>query len=388
MSDHFDIAVIGAGPAGLMAAQSALTAQPGVRLVLVDKNGPHAGTVACAEGVGKIGFHSAIDVQPAWIRLIIDKAMFHAPNGATIRYADRNKGYIIDRARMQNDLRAWCSEHGAAALGNRRATAVSVRNKKGTRTIAFDDGGRLEANVVIDCSGPLSTFGKNELPTVKAPDLEVACFVHVQDKTDTKDMVHLYVGESLAPGGYAWAFPRDEHNMNVGLLVGSAFRGAVNIRRLLADFVRSRYGAIDPGRIYAGTIPCSGAKPTRAVPGLLKAGDAASTVNPISRAGIVEAMISGSLAGKTAAAMLGAQTEAQARKCCGNLDKAWNERLGKKHKKLARAKASLAKIPDSDYNNAADALSGASPDELTMSRIFRVSLGRFPRLAWSMRRLM
>jgi hypothetical protein len=48
----------------------------------------------------------------------------------------------------------------------------------------------------------------------------------------------------------------------------------------------------------------------------------------------------------------------------------------------------MQKIPDDDYENAAKALSKIPESELTMSSIFKMSLGRFPRLVWAMRHLM
>jgi digeranylgeranylglycerophospholipid reductase len=388
MPATFDIIIIGAGPAGLRAAAAVIDAHGQARLALIDKNPDPRAVVACAEGVGRLGFHRILDIRPEWIRLVIDKATFHAPDGTAVHYSDRNKGYIINRSLMQRDLSRWCEERGAHLIRGVRVNAVSMRDRDGMRTVQCANGDVFTARVVIDCSGPLSTFGRNEPISAKAPDLEVACFAHVENQTLPKDTVHLFMGSRLAPGGYAWAFPRDATSMNIGLLVGSAWRGSVNIRRLLDDFIESNFGACAVHKIYAGTIPCSGVKTTSAAPGLIKAGDAASTVNPISRAGIVEALISGKLAGETAAAMLAATSQADYRKLCADHARRWNEALGKKHRKLARAKQSLAKIPDQDYVNAARGLSQFTSGELTMSRIFRVSLGRFPRLAWSMRRLM
>jgi len=68
--------------------------------------------------------------------------------------------------------------------------------------------------------------------------------------------------------------------------------------------------------------------------------------------------------------------------------KAWDKKRGNRHEKLARVKSSLAQVPDADYNAAALALARIPQDDITMSKIFRTALGRFPRLVWALRHLM
>jgi flavin-dependent dehydrogenase len=99
-------------------------------------------------------------------------------------------------------------------------------------------------------------------------------------------------------------------------------------------------------------------------------------------------MISGGLAGDFALKMLGSQTNRDVKTLCADYEKAWHEACGKIHCKLARVKTSLQKVPDEDYENAAKTLSKIPEHQLTMSTIFKMSLGRFPRLVWAIRHLM
>ena len=124
-----------------------------------------------------------------------------------------------------------------------------------------------------------------------------------------------------------------------------------------------------------------------AVDGLLKAGDSASTVNPISRAGIVEAMKCGTLAGEYALRMLPVP-EKKLAAISKAYEKAWFEKLGRAHHRLSKVKSALARIPDSDFNRGAKAIASIPQAERTMSRIFALSVGRSPRLVWALRHLM
>ncbi|MBN2188225.1 MAG: hypothetical protein JW699_02130, partial [Chitinispirillaceae bacterium] len=202
------------------------------------------------------------------------------------------------------------------------------------------------------------------------------------------DTVHLFVGRDLAPGGYAWMFPRGNGAANIGILIGSRFRGRVNRRRLLDAFLERRFPGVTVVNRFAGAIPCGFPRGPAAAPGLIKTGDATSAVNPISRAGICEALLSGRLAGGHALLMLEAKNEKEMRRAAASYEASWRKKRGGRHEKLARAKQSLAQVPDADYDRAAHALARIPRESLTMSTIFRTALSRFPRLAWSLRHLM
>jgi len=381
----FDIAIIGAGPAGLCACRTALSKDK--KVVLIDKRTPWEHPIACAEGVGRLGFEEAIPAKKAWIRHSISKATFHSPDNTTVTYTDSNKGFIINRARMQHDIYEECMKSGATMQLNSAVRGIS-KWANGTRVLSLANGAELSARVVIDASGPSSPIGRDEKMIWKAADLEPAYFCIAENIPHDHDTVHLYVGRELAPGGYAWLFPGEENLSNIGLLVGHRMRGQVNIRELLGRFLAERFPEANVIRYFAGPIPCWKRKVSLTRAGLIKAGDAASTVNPISRAGIVESMHSGNLAGKYASQMCTVHSRSESRNIGKSYEEAWFKKLGKRHDKLAKVKNSLLKVPDTDYNKAAQTLHSYNEKKLTMAAIFRLSLGRFPRLVWAMRHLM
>ena len=383
----YDIVVIGAGPAGLNACLHALAACPGCRVLLADKTAPWEHPIECAEAVGRLGFTEAIRWDKSWIRHTISRAAFHSPDNTEITYTDNDKGFIIDRGRMQRDMARQCGEKGAELALDCAIVAVSAPGKNGMRTVTARGGASVGCRVVVDASGPLSFIGRNEGIAWKAPDLEPAYFAFLENAPVSADTVHIYVGEDVAPFGYAWHFPGGDGLSNAGVLVGSGKKGAVNIRELLHSFIRKNFPGAKPVRFCAGTIPCGFSRRVLAVPGLIKSGDAASTINPISRAGIVEALLSGGIAGDHAVKMLLAHKPGDMKKICLGYEKEWFVKRGGRHYRLARVKPALARIPDRDYDGAAHRLANLPQDKLTMSRIFRASLGRSPRLVWAMRHL-
>ncbi|MBN2035106.1 MAG: NAD(P)/FAD-dependent oxidoreductase [Chitinispirillaceae bacterium] len=390
LRESYDIVIIGAGPAGLNAARQAADASGSASILLIDKIVPWERPIQCAEGVGRLGLEESLGTIPhAWIRQVISRACFHAPDGGTVTYTDESKGYIINRALMQKDLASELAGSGVACCFHRNAERIGPL-RQSFREVALDNGAVVRGRVVIDASGPVAGLGKHERIACKPPDLEPAYFILADDIDLPDDTVHIYMARALAPGGYAWVFPRGKGAANIGIVVGSAFKGRVNIRGLLDAFLARHFPSITIVKRFAGAIPCGGGRRALpiALPGFIKTGDAASTVNPVSRAGISEALLCGKLAGEHALLMLKAENEQEARRIGSAYERAWRRKRGERHEKLARAKNSMLKVPDADYNRAASALSAIPRTELTMSTIFRTALGRFPRIVWAMRHLM
>lgn len=384
----YDIIIIGAGPAGLLAGRTLLK-NSCTNVLLLDKTAPWEHTVPCAEGVGKLGFiEAASPLSPSWIRHQITSATFHAPGGESVHYLDANGGYIIDRARMQCDIAEEIAAKGIKCQFHQKVTSVS-QEKEGVRTVTTQTGEMFTGRIIIDASGPITRFGNNEAIQVQHMDLEPAYFAWVDDLTIHSDRIHIFAGQSIAPGGYAWLFPRGEGGANIGIVLGKVRPHHTNIRHLLDTFIARNYPDAHIVKRFAGPIPCGHKRALpMAIPGFIKAGDAASTVNPISRAGISEALLCGELAAEAACSMLDATTKKGALAAAKYFEREWNQRRGNRHQKLAKAKVSLRAIPDSDYDNGAEALAAIPQNEMTMSKIFRASLSRFPRLVWALRHLM
>jgi flavin-dependent dehydrogenase len=288
---------------------------------------------------------------------------------------------------MQRDMALQCEAMGAEVRCNRKVVEIGLEID-GRRSVRFSDGQSVTAGVVIDASGPVSGFGKREKISWKPLDLEPAYFAVAENIPIENDAVHVYLGKGIAPGGYAWAFPRENGTANAGIVVGKTFGGKVNIRDLLESFLKRDFPKAKVLRYFAGTIPCESGKAAISAGRLLKAGDAASAINPISRAGIVEALVSGGLAGDFALSMLSAKSQRQMNIVCKDYGYAWQEKMGKAHGKLSRAKGALLKVPDGDYDRAFKVLKGIPQKKLAMSKIIGLSLGRFPRLVWAIRHLM
>jgi len=387
LRDSYECVIVGAGPAGLAAAARLLSRAPGPTVLLLDKSEPWLRTKPCAEAVGRLGLEQCLTVDRRWIRHDISSVAFHGPGGGQVTYTDAHKGFIVDRALMQRSMAERCVEAGMDCRTGCAVAGVSAP-ADGRRTVTLAGGGSVSAGVVIDAAGASSPIGKSEGLIWKASDAEPAYYVIAENVAHATDTVHLHVGAGFAPGGYGWCFPSADDRANIGVLIGRSRRGRVNIRDLLKGFLQSRFPSAQVLSYHAGTIPCGYRRGELARPGLVKAGDSASTVNPISRAGIVEAMKCGEIAAGTALAMLGADTERRMARICREYEASWYRLLGRRHQKLQAVKSAMQDVPDRDYDSAAEELTRIPQAEITLGRIFRVALGRSPRLLWAMRHML
>ncbi|MFC1585921.1 NAD(P)/FAD-dependent oxidoreductase, partial [Fibrobacterota bacterium] len=372
MNNHYDFLVIGAGPGGLLAALTLLESDKRYSIALVDRRNPWTEPVACAEAVHRGKLEALVPrLDPAWIRTVIDGVEFVAPNRTRVKFVKRGSGIIINRALMHKGLAEECVRRGAHCNFSTRVKALS-RYEEGYRTVNIegDSTGALRAKVVIDCSGPGKGFARDEDIVQGDFDLEPAFFGIVRGITYPVNYIQMFFGTCYAPGGYAWLFPRDGRTANIGLVIGNKFKKTSPPKKLFSHFLKEEYPGAEIEHMRGGVIACGHSPRPFAVHNLFKAGDAASMVNPISRAGVTEAMQGGRLAAEAALRVIELVSEREKRPSYRSYKKQWESMYGKNNLRLHRAKPVFSDIDDSVFNRSADRLARLPQEKLTMGRIF------------------
>jgi digeranylgeranylglycerophospholipid reductase len=118
------------------------------------------------------------------------------------------------------------------------------------------------------------------------------------------DLLGFWLGD-IAPGGYAWVFPKGEGLANVGLGVQADLVDAPALV-FLDRFVESEapLRSSSPVTLIAGNVPVANPCYPAVTDGLLLVGDAARHVDPLTGGGIMNSMVGGSIAADVAAAAL------------------------------------------------------------------------------------
>jgi digeranylgeranylglycerophospholipid reductase len=349
LPESCEVVVIGAGPAGLIAANHLASLKVG-RVVLLDRRDPWREPVACAEGVRRPDLEavSPLAIAP-WIRTHIDHLRV-ATETASFVWTRRGDGLIIDRTRMHKDLARAAADAGVLCHFRARATKVGpLVDDRRTVEVEVDGVKKIvRARAVIDASGPGKGFGHEEGIADGTADLETAAFVMVEGLESRSDTISIIYSKRFAPGGYAWIFPSSAGQDNVGVVCGR--KSGLSSRQGLALFLEHLKSPKVIGGAHGGAIPCGSGSGIIAQDMLFKAGDAASMVHPLSRAGIVEAMESGKMAAVAVMDALYAETAYFRQRAHRNFAKYWRNRHGKAHRQAQRIKPLLSLVPDAFWS--------------------------------------
>src|SRR5256712_132223 len=304
-----DVLVIGAGPAGAVAAWEAKRAAPELEVVLLERDARVGTPVRCAEGVGDAGLREFADPERApWEARKITRVVFVAPDDNEVKVAERDVGWILDRTRFDAFLAERAVALGAELRVSTEAAGMTCEPDGRWRVQLRGAAGEAtcRARVVIGTDGVEAMVGRwAGLDTrVPARDME-SCAQYVVEGIDfDPDAIYLKFGAGIAPGGYAWVFPKGQGVANVGLGLVALKADGRNARQYLDDWIARRYprGA-KTGCTVGGVIVHTTIRQTY-TDGVLVAGDAAHLINPLSGGGIVNAMKAGRLVGQVAAAAI------------------------------------------------------------------------------------
>ncbi len=318
---QYDLVIVGAGPGGSLAAQTA--AQAGLSVLLLEKRQEIGSPVRCAEGVSHDQLIAFVEPDSRWISARVSRAEITAvDSGASHTYsAEGGRGYILERRVFDRFLAEQAAVAGAEVRVKTAATGLIMEDGR-VRGVTIEPGGifsatgpiEVEAQLIIAADGVEAQVGSWAGLQLQLPLKDtMVCVQYLLAGIDIDPACTYYVIDNqVAPGGYAWVFPKGDHKANVGLGVQAdlwyetAQRSQVagqGILGFLTRFIEDRPALAQgyPVTLVGGVVPVS-LSPQRIVThGLVLVGDAARQVDPLTGGGIVNAMAAGQLAAQIGA---------------------------------------------------------------------------------------
>lgn len=302
----YDVVIVGAGPAGGLAAIT--TSKAGLRTLLVEKHPQIGEPLCCAEGISFCGLNDNIPVDPRWVDAGIERCYLESPGGNRLQFDHPDAGYVLSRRRFEQGMADMAVSHGCEVVT--RAEATGLINGDPDRFTAV----RLLVNgheISVGCSVIIAADGIESmvarwagidtlLPTDHMDSAAQFLFDGVPELDPTR--MEFYFDTELAPGGYAWVFPKGNNLANVGIAVAPSVAGSRKAMPMLREFMKKRFGSSSPTPLKkaVGGIPEFCGRRFMLRKNVMVTGDAARLLDSITGAGIANALWSGRLAAETA----------------------------------------------------------------------------------------
>ena len=331
-----DVIVIGGGPAGSTVARYA--ANGGANVLVIDGRDPIGTPLQCGELVP-----SNDEMRRLCPRVPNMDDLFQTPAAAISRHSKKMHlvppsgkplkfdfdGYVLNRVAHDEFLVELAKNSGAEFLINSRVEKV-----EGNRVV-LRNGDSYSAKIIVDAGGHNGPI-RRDYWTEKSIKIPVK-FVLMEG--DFGNAVELHFG-SMAPGGYAWMFPK-ENGANIGLGIQRSFAKGRSLNQYTEEFVSKYDGKITFNG--AGSLPMSGTIKKFVKGNYMLVGDSAGMVLPSNGAGITIAMIGGRIAGQVIAENISQGTPLE------EYEIRWKKQMGKvmsNSKRSFKMGSMLFRLPD------------------------------------------
>lgn len=387
----YDVIVVGAGPAGAIAARMA--AEAGMDTLLIEKRLEIGTPVRCGES---FELHTAaqylddIPNQP-WVNTITEFFSIHNTRGDCVVVPPISPSIIADRKIFDREVAYTAACAGAQVLVNTRAEGL----------LFADDGAVVGAK--IDCMGEKRDVYCKVLIAADGTESQLARWAGLKSIPALSDLYvgtqflvsglrgqirentsHYYVGEALAPGGYVWVFPKSEDTANIGIVISADRAEGTSAQTHLERFMEEYFpGANSVLGQVTGGIPITGGLKRLVTDGLMVIGDAAHQADPLTAGGIVLGMVAGDYAGSAAAACI-REGDLRARSLA-RYEKRWRDRFGKQQKSLRAVRRMLSRMDADLLDGLIRSAAGYDMTRISPARAMVSMLARHPRLLYEAR---
>ncbi|MGQ9535409.1 MAG: geranylgeranyl reductase family protein [bacterium] len=302
--NEFDIIVVGAGPAGSSAALSA--AKEGIAVLLLEEHPTIGIPLQCAEGLSRSTIKDYLKIKTEWTSVNLNGSIVRGPDGEEFKIEYPNVGWVLDRKIFDAEIAKMAVEKGAVLKKNSKVIGVDDNN------VIVREGDEIKKyryKFLIGADGIGSKVGKwMGIDTrLGLDEIEVCAEYLIENIKILPNYTYLIFDETIAPGGYAWIFPKSSSSANVGLGI-SPMKAKKRPKEYLDEWIKSEFpdGKIKE-KIFGG-VP---AKVLKKFSGknFFLVGDAARFTDPLSGAGIANGIKSGIIAGRNAVLRLKGKKE-------------------------------------------------------------------------------
>jgi digeranylgeranylglycerophospholipid reductase len=299
---HYDLVVVGGGPAGSSAAFVA--AKNGIKVALLEKENSIAETVRTS-GVTWIQNIKEFGIPDDCFNPIRNFS-FCSPNNEITISDSIPRAAVLDVRKTYRWLAHEAENAGADIFLKINVNEV-IKNDNGdiVGVSGVGPNGKItfHSKVVIDASGFPSTVCKAMGFVTQWKRFGAGAEYEARVENVDSETWWLMVGQQYSPAGYAWIFPLGNNIVRIGVGIGKP-ESNVDPKQRLEELIKTKIGPIKklgkitPIEFHYGLIPNDGLSRKTVFNNLILVGDSAGQANPLVLEGIRYAIKFGRVAGK------------------------------------------------------------------------------------------
>ncbi len=308
MTQSYDVAVVGAGPAGSTVAR--IVAEQGFQTVVFDRRTEVGIPTQCGELIPtpsearNLFPHSrrmprAVQVPREFVTNKTQSIRLISPNGSSYEFPF--EANIVDRAKFDQHLAQNAEDAGAEFF---LSSTVMGRSNKNELTLKSSGETLARASLIVGADGAHSIIGKSlgQHFVHSEEDLSPSLQYVMSCGDVDSSVIEMYFGGSIAPGGYAWVIPKGDGLVNVGFgMRRSIAHDDTPLRTYLNRFVfKTLASTLKNAKIVrrvSAIIPVGGPLKKTCSKNVLLVGDAAGHVMASNGGGIPTALCGAEIAG-------------------------------------------------------------------------------------------
>jgi digeranylgeranylglycerophospholipid reductase len=335
--EAYDVAVVGAGPAGSRTAQ--VLAARGLRVVLLERDASPGMPVHCT-GIVSTECFERYALPEGLVLREISSFVLRSPSGRGAPVRRRAvQARVLDRVGLDRELARRAVAAGAELVTSARVVSIDRRAGRTDLLVQVDGAPvRLSARAAVLATGYGSALSRR-LGFSQGHDVVSGCQAVVAARQ--VDELEVFTGDALGKGGFGWLVPWKPGTALVGLL--SRAQTVDHMRALIARLQdEGRVGPVEQ-IFHCRAIPVG--IPHHAVAeGMLAVGDVAGQVKPTSGGGIYYGLLAADAAADVlAAALEGGEATAEA---LAPYEERWRTLLGPEISQGVLLRRALEAIPE------------------------------------------
>ena len=307
LDSRYDVIVIGAGPAGSVAARN--LAREGHKVLLIEKRERIGYPVRCGEASTTLAdLQTYGPIDDSCIESIINGLYIYGPNGVNIEVPKPGTGIMLNREIFDPWLAKLAADDGAQVEtcaradfvgdveGGERMVRVVLGKGNGDGSVTETATQEVFAKMVIAADGVESRIGRMVgLDCLQYPGKTcTGVDIQVQGILTKPDYLTFWQGHDFINDGYIWSFPKQKSNVTnfgAGFLANGKHAG--NILEITMEWLEKLFPGAKINYTVGGLIPVSSVLKDYTLDRFALVGDAAHHTNPLTGGGIASAMRAG-----------------------------------------------------------------------------------------------